>query len=464
MLALTLLIAGAASAEMLVRTMDGQEFLGLVSPDRSPQQHALTILLPKGVAVTIPWKRIDSTEERLDPSYLLARAAQVPEDYAVRLLEDALSHRPNSALLAQALRERLLKAGHSALSLRQPAHARMLFGKALALFPNDPDALDGDERCQTLLSKLAREAEGLHRHLDEHPENDLARFDLGRLYEQLGQPQQAFDEYERIIKGKIDFAGGPDQINALRELIASHLVETPTEPATSGSRTYAGPWQETRTLHFTIRYREGLDIRPFAQVAEAALAAAWRTLRPQDSGTPAVQLTLTLFLSEEEYRTATGEHIAPAVSRYPDQLFAWERTPRLVDCALPHEVMHLVIHNVLGAVPLWLDEGLAVRQERIANLHFARLRQLVANGQLLSLARLISTAPGELSTMDASGRDTFYAASFVLVEFLLTQGGVDELVQFARAVGREPDAAARTVYGHASLKVLEDAWKTFALY
>jgi hypothetical protein len=72
-----------------------------------------------------------------------------------------------------------------------------------------------------------------------------------------------------------------------------------------------------------------------------------------------------LFASEEQYKTYV-EHYFPKVP-YRPALFIWEGgTPGVytyrkadLDVDLRHECTHALLHSVLPAVPLWLDEGLA---------------------------------------------------------------------------------------------------------
>jgi hypothetical protein len=72
-----------------------------------------------------------------------------------------------------------------------------------------------------------------------------------------------------------------------------------------------------------------------------------------------------LFASEDQYREYIGRNF-PKVP-YRPALFIWEggapgvytyRKPGL-DVDLRHECTHALLHSVLPAVPLWLDEGLA---------------------------------------------------------------------------------------------------------
>jgi len=456
-------LSASAAAETIVTLLNGRQLRGIRLP---PQGKALRLRLPSGIELTLDAPDIRAIEENNGEAYILRRLGEASNDYALDLIEDSLAANPDSTAFRSAARTLWLHAA-AGRAAERPAAAQALYSKVAALFPHDSKAQAGLAACEAALDKLAQEADGLRRLVAERPGNDLARFDLGRVYEKLGRPDAAFAEYKRIIHGKIDFTGGVEQIDELRALIANALVETPPPAPPPGHvEEPRGAWASHRTGRFIIRYHQGTAVAPVAEAAEAAMSRALAALKgalPEAFAMPRVHLTV--YATEREYRAATGERIAPALSRPPASVFSYEGAPHLQDNLLPHELMHLALHRAVGPQPLWLDEGLAVRQEAMAGLQFARLKQLAAAGQAWPLAAVLSEAPAQLAARSGGERDAFYAAAFALVQFLVQKGGVPKLLDFARGAAQNGLAnALQQHYGFSSVAVLERAWAAFAQY
>jgi len=92
-----------------------------------------------------------------------------------------------------------------------------------------------------------------------------------------------------------------------------------------------------------------------------------------------------------------------------------------------HEYMHVLVHQTIGAAPVWLNEGLAemYSQARLdtddvllgmpADYHLAALQER----SLLSLERLLAVDHGSPEYTEDNRATTFYAQSWALTHFLV---------------------------------------------
>src|SRR3569833_436247 len=95
------------------------------------------------------------------------------------------------------------------------------------------------------------------------------------------------------------------------------------------------------------------------------------------------------------------------------------------DAILPHELGHIILHEYLGpqvSVPLWIDEGLAMYQEKAKHLSSRKtVQEALENGQFIPLNEL--TDMRLYSNSKEKTKNLFYAESSFAVYFLITQFG-----------------------------------------
>lgn len=132
---------------------------------------------------------------------------------------------------------------------------------------------------------------------------------------------------------------------------------------------------------------------------------------------------------------------------------------RILEYVLPHEVAHVVLAVALPhQVPRWIDEGVALQcesQTQRARQH-KTVVQLLSSDTLMPLDEILQV---EEYPQDYRQMVGFYASSYSLTEFLVSQGGRQRLLQFARDGGRFgwEESLARHYGG--SLDELESAWR-----
>ena len=130
--------------------------------------------------------------------------------------------------------------------------------------------------------------------------------------------------------------------------------------------------------------------------------------------------------------------------------------------AIAHELTHLVIHqitlNPYNSLPVWLDEGLAMRSEGLLDLQFSTaLAEAIASGSLISVQSLSSPFSAYSDEAILS-----YAESHSLVEYLFAGYGQEKMAQLL-AIFREGsgyDQALESVYGF-DMDGLDSLWREY---
>ncbi len=130
--------------------------------------------------------------------------------------------------------------------------------------------------------------------------------------------------------------------------------------------------------------------------------------------------------------------------------------------AIAHELTHLVIHqmtlNPYNDLPLWLDEGLAMRAEGELGSEFtSSLEEAIDENSLISVQSLCSSFSAYTEKAVLS-----YAQSYSLVDFLITSYGPDKMLELLNVFreGSGYDAALEEVYGF-DMDGLDSLWREY---
>jgi len=130
--------------------------------------------------------------------------------------------------------------------------------------------------------------------------------------------------------------------------------------------------------------------------------------------------------------------------------------------AIAHELTHLVIHqitlNPYNSLPVWLDEGLAMRSEGLLEPQFSTaLGEAIATDSLISVQSLSSPFSAYSGEAVLS-----YAQSHSLVEYLISDYGQAEMFELLTTFkqGSGYDDALEAVYGF-DMDGLGELWREY---
>jgi hypothetical protein len=163
----------------------------------------------------------------------------------------------------------------------------------------------------------------------------------------------------------------------------------------------------------------------------------------------------------------TGGIAIPRSARKPAEIYSF-LSDNLLDEVLPHELTHLLFKEITAGlkvdadVPLWLNEGMAVYEEKDKSYKL-EVKRALESGALIPLSEVVSHTA---YPADLNKNRLFYAESASIVEFLLTEYGGAKFTSFSKKLvsgGKKIDEALFSTY-YPQLKDVSqfsDAWLKF---
>ena len=322
--------------------------------------------------------------------------------------------------------------------------------RAAALVPDDARIAELLARAQAAQRRTAAELQALKLELERRPGNDYARFLLGECYRRLGRDGEAFSQYRAIIEGKVEFAGGIERMNELRAFIRENMQ---IDDAAVAPQAGAPRHGDRIVLELP-----GITLHCHDEAAGADLAGRLPGIRDSVAAglgcRPADPCVVRVLPGRPEFVAATGNRFGDGYSS-GDCVWTYHGAPGMIENVIPHEMAHVTVRQRMGKVPLWLDEGLAVRQEASAGAYWNLLRGK-PRMPIRELLRL-EQPPGS-----KEANDIFYASAYSLTDMLIGDGGVEKLARLAEALRASSiEQAFRDVYAVRSLSELEARWAKY---
>lgn len=232
----------------------------------------------------------------------------------------------------------------------------------------------------------------------------------------------------------------------------------------SGLEAQDEQWNIKKGKHFIIYYQEG-SRQYLSKVASKAehyykSITNYLGLRRFDFWTWQKRCKIYLYPGRGQYlagsRRASWSKGSVHVIR--KEIFTYTGKEEFLDYVLPHELGHIIFREVVGfdkQLPLWIDEGVALLQEKDRQRYLEFAVKLVKKGNYLSLDDL-SRIRGYQNIDPA----VFYSQSASMIEFLLEKFGRKNFVAFCRCLrdGKEWKKALIETYGYDDLEEIERAW------
>ncbi len=235
-------------------------------------------------------------------------------------------------------------------------------------------------------------------------------------------------------------------------------------------------WQASKSDHFLV-YSSSSNNAFTAQVLKNAedyysQIANWLGYSRRDSfWTWNDRCKIYIYKNKEEYAAKTGN--APwsrgAAILTKRTIVSYEDAPDFLESVLPHELAHLIFRDFVGdtnsRIPLWLDEGVAMAQERLKRGELdAWIHRMIREKKWIEMKTFMEVR----SLAKASGNQAamFYAQAESMARFLIEDYGSARFAAFCRSLrdSQAPEEALRKNYPKAfpDLKSFENRWVEYA--
>jgi hypothetical protein len=224
------------------------------------------------------------------------------------------------------------------------------------------------------------------------------------------------------------------------------------------------PWSERTIDNLTIFWYRGGDT--FGDALMDTSQRALSALQAEIGATLEQPVRVYVYASGQDMRSAlqsnevewVGGQAWPGLGVIiaaiePDNL---AEVQRIVPHELSHQVLSQATDNPYGGVPLWFDEGLAVRSQETRDSDFDSLIDRAAReGRLIPLQALASSFPADPAQARLS-----YAQSRDVVEYIIGAYGAAAVQDLVAAFGTAVpvDTALQTALGR-SVDELDAEWR-----
>jgi hypothetical protein len=244
----------------------------------------------------------------------------------------------------------------------------------------------------------------------------------------------------------------------------------------SVSAAFAGAdnWRINKSAHFLVYYKSAPEdfIKELTEEAEgyydsivSGLGFSRYNFWSWDN-----RAKVYVYDNLEDYRTATGQPIwsGGAAVATDKTIYTYLYDKSFFETTLPHEMGHIIFREFVGfdngAIPLWLEEGVACYQEKLRYSAAADrvVREAIKKESFMPLEKLSGL---NLLTADNETAQLFYSEAFSLIEFLLRRFGREDFMRFCRSLRdkKNLEEAIRLNYPFNNLQELGQAWKKYLL-
>lgn len=172
-----------------------------------------------------------------------------------------------------------------------------------------------------------------------------------------------------------------------------------------------------------------------------------------------------IYNDMEEYRSNTGQPpwSSGCVSVKDKTIKTYPLASGFFDTLLPHELGHIIFREFVGFdnknIPLWLDEGVASYQEMTKRFAAkGRVRKAIRDNKFIPLDMLSNI--NLASIQDKEAVDIFYSEAVSLIDYLISQFGNSDFVNFCRALrdSKTLEEAISYAYPFRNSIELNNAW------
>jgi tetratricopeptide (TPR) repeat protein len=363
---------------------------------------------------------------------------------AIAEFEKALKLAPNQTVLRRNLAH--AHGNLATLLLRERAfrEAAAQYEKAIDLLPEEAGFYLGFGAAALGLQEMNRAVDALRRARDLKPgEVEVYRL-LGEVYYRQGDSTQALATWEEGLRLR------PADSN-LQQLIAQLKREQRVEEG----------YHRRLGHHFTLRYVGGVQEEVGREILRL-LERAYDEVGYDLNHYPQTEIEVVLY-SDADFQMVTNLPVWVAGAH--DERAGKIRIPirglkRVADLQhlLYHEYTHVVVRDLTGGrVPTWLNEGLALIEQRTPMEGASELvRQLAAERRLPSLGAL----SGSFVQLSGEQARVAYAVSYAATKYLVDRWSLWDVQRLLRRLGEgAPFEAALEEATRLTLPDFEREWR-----
>ena len=247
-------------------------------------------------------------------------------------------------------------------------------------------------------------------------------------------------------------------------LIGFILLFAVQASAQTNTLTATSDWKIEKSKHFIIHYQEASSgyISKVKRYAEHYYKSITDYLgfRRFNFWTWEKRCKIYLYPGRAQYLSTTnavpwskgGVHV---ISK---EIITYVGKEQFLNYVLPHEMGHIIFREVVGyekSLPLWIDEAVAILQEKNRQKYLRTAKKLVDEGEYIPLEKL-----SQIRSYQGISPNTFYSESASIVDFLLREFGRKTFVVFCRRLrdGEIWKKALLATYKFKDLEGLEKAW------
>lgn len=231
-------------------------------------------------------------------------------------------------------------------------------------------------------------------------------------------------------------------------------------------------WKEYKSYHFVIYYKDAPEdfIKNVEKSAEDYYQEITRNLgfTRYQSWTWDQRARIYIYRDQDDYihmgKQAQWSH--GVASFLEKEIRTYPSDSGFFDSLLPHELGHIIFREFIGMnpfVPLWLDEGVAMYQEKAKRWGANKdVKKAIAENRFIPLTELSSIRL--YSNTDKEFVQLFYSEAASIVYYMITELGEYRFADFCRELksGKTMESALSvTYYRFKNLDELGKAWMDY---
>lgn len=233
---------------------------------------------------------------------------------------------------------------------------------------------------------------------------------------------------------------------------------------------HAQEWQELKSEHFIVFFT---DDQAFAKEVSLKAEGYYKSIaselgyqRYSGFWTWDNRVKIYIYPDKTAFAAATGEKewSEGMADYFNKKIVSYVWNQGFLEALLPHEITHLIFRDFVGiegAIPLWLDEGVAqwMEPKKREMLHGA-MQHLITRGEILSLDKMMNLDIRRAT--DTTLVQTFYVEAASLVGFLVRQYGSGDFIGFCRQLRDKKNIDEALTFAYPTtvrdLEKLEQKW------